>query len=183
MHGLATALALLAAAGGVGALRLAWRRRGGGGLILLGWGLLSAAGPAWLWTGAAVDKAVAFALLAPSFIALAAVGAGAEMPTSAKPLRDRKAGVEPPLEGASLWRGCVRALLAGPAGAAMAAALCAAVILHAPASAGVRLATAGFLMPAAWAGALVWATTDERLSRVAAGLGALTALSAVAAWL
>ena len=179
------ALALLAALGGVWLLRRAWRRRGGGGAILIGWGLLAAAAGAWRLTGAAPDKALAFALLAPSFAALALVAAGAEAPVpgGARPARVRDGGIEPPAQGAAPWRGVVRAQLAGPAGAVAAVALAAAVELHLPASAGVRLAAAGFLLPAAWAGAMVWATTDDRLGRVAGGLGALTVLGLAGGWL
>ncbi|WP_293383801.1 hypothetical protein [Phenylobacterium sp.] len=170
--------ALIAAWGltvaGVVLLRTAWRARAGGWRMAAGWLALAAGVVAWRGTGVAWDKAVAFGLLAPLPPALVLVAASARLPG-----RWRRAGPEPrtAIEPASnadrLWRGVGRTLLAGPLALAAAAGLCSALAVKAPWQEADRFILALFLLPLAWAAGAIWATTDARLARVAAGLGGL----------
>jgi hypothetical protein len=184
VSGLWTALAVAAAALGVGLLRLAWSRRSGARLGAAGWLALAAGAPAWRASGADWDKAVAFAALAPSLVALAVVALGAELkrPHRRKPPRTVQRAAPPPAPG-SRRIALARLALAGPAAGAAALAAAALVALRAPWSEADRLVAAGFLLPIGWAAGCVWATTDARLARVAAGLAAVAAGGLAGAWL
>ena len=181
----AGALAGLAcAAGGVWVLRTAWCAKVGGWRLLAGWALLAAGVIGWRLTGAGWDWAAGLAVLCPCLAGFAAVLAGAEPPRRQgarmrpKPeRRPERQDVEPPLAQGAAWRGWARAACVGPL-AGLGAVGCGALIaLRAPWEAADRLVAGGFLAPVVWAAAAVWATTDERLGRVAVGLALLSVAS------
>ena len=62
---LSLALGAACAVAGVGLLRTAWLRRGGGWRIAAGWTLIGCGVIGWRGSGAGWDKAVALAALAP----------------------------------------------------------------------------------------------------------------------
>lgn len=164
---------------GVGLLRTAWLRRGGGGRIAAGWALLSCGAIGWRWSGAGWDKAVALAALAPMLAAFALLAWTADVaarPRKPKPVK-AACDPEPPIRAGPLWQGVARTLLAGPVAGAAAVSLAAAVALRAPWAEADRLTAAIFIAPIAWAAAGVWATTDARLLRVGLAFGAVAAAS------
>jgi hypothetical protein len=176
--------ALAAAALGVSLLRRAWSRRGGPWPTAAGWLALAAGAFAWRAAGSAWDKAAAFAAMTASLIALAAVALGAEL-KGARPRKPPRITLraEPAPVASSRWTTLARVALAGPAACAAALAVAALVALRAPCDAADRLVAAGFLLPIGWAAGCVWATTDARHARVAAGLAAVAVAGFAGAWL
>ncbi len=167
--GVAAALATTVV--GVGLVRWGWRRSGGAIPALAGWTALLAATPLWALS-AAWDKAIALTLLAPSLVAILLVVANAEV-RRPRVARAPRLGAElPERSGEALWRAWARTGLGGPAAGAAALTLAAAWGLKGPGDGADRLGAALLLAPALWACGLIWATTDPRLARVAAGFAA-----------
>lgn len=184
MSGVWAIAAVAAAVLGLGLLRAAWTRRGGALRTTAGWLLLAAAAVSWRATGPAWDKAIALAALTPSLVALTTLALGAEVAGA----RARKAPrnetvVELPVGVPARWTNFVRFLLAGPLAGAAALGVATLVALRAPWVDADRLVAAGFLLPLGWAAGCIWATTDTRPLRVAAGLAATTALAFAGAML
>ncbi len=181
---IALVLALAAAGLGVGVLRSAWTRRGGGTRVLAGWAILAVGAPAWRGTGAAWDQAVVFAALAGSIAALAWLTLSVEIGGGGrKPARNGGPdSVEPAAGPGSAWRYLLDFVLAGPAAGAAALGLAALTALKAPWVEADRLVGAGFVLPLAWAIGGIWATTDRRRARVAAGLVGIAAIAFGGAW-
>jgi len=165
---LALILGAACAVAGVGLLRTAWLRRGGGWRIAAGWAVIGCGVIGWRGSGAGWDKAVALAALAPILAAFALLIWKADFTVKSRKTRSVKAacGAEPPLRAGPLWQGVARTLLAGPVAGATAVSLAAATALRAPWPEADRLVAAVFIAPVAWAAAGVWATTDARLLRV-----------------
>jgi hypothetical protein len=168
-------LGLAAAAGGVLALKRAWRRRPNGRWLLAGWAAIAAGLAGWAAV-AGLDMAVALALLVPSPMAFVMLATGAEL----KPRRAQRTprpAVELPAAPSGHWRTILRALYAGPLSAAAALGCAAAVALRAPLAEADRLVLGGMLVPGVWAAGMIWATTDPRLARIGLGLGASAVLA------
>jgi hypothetical protein len=168
------------ALGGVLGLRLAWRRPGAKPWLPLAWVTLCIGALAWR-ARAGADLALALALLVPSLVAYAVLAASAKI-RRGKAQRPPRAEVE--LVGAAPlpWRAVLRALYAGPLSALAALGCGTAVALRAPLGGADRLIAGGLLTPVAWAGAMIWSTTEPRLARVGVGLAATAILAfAVAA--
>ena len=165
-----------AAAGGIGLLRWSWATRSGV-RAAAGWAVLATGPLGWALAGAAWDKALALAALAPSLVALAVLAAGTAFDGGVRTRSPRARPVAQRLAGSSprLWRILARAACAGPVAGGAALALAAAAAAHGPGAAGDRLVTADLVTPLVWAAGGVWATTDVRIGRVAAGLSALAA--------
>lgn len=172
-------LGLVGSAAGVLCLRRAWRHPGDGRLLAFGWGLLALSVLAWSLTAGA-DMALALALLIPSPVAYAVLASGAKV-RRGKAKRPPRAEVELPQSGARWSRAALRAVCAGPLAAAAAVCCGAAMALKAPLSEPDRLIGGAFLAPLLWAVGMIWATTDPRLGRIGAGLGAVAALGLAAA--
>ncbi len=156
---------------GVIALRRAWLTPGPRFRVAAGWSLLAIAGLGWLGLAAA-DKAIAFAMLAPSLVGFAVIAGGADFKRKAKrrPARDAVRSVELTAGRANTWRGLLRTALAGPVSALMALAVCMLVATKAPVGDAARLIASGLLAPVVWAGFMAWSLYDSRLDRVLAGL-------------
>lgn len=177
----AVALALA----GVLLLRRAWSSRSAG-LTAGGWLVLFAGPLGWASSGMAWDKAIAFAALAPSLIALGLLALGAasaprRMPRTAS----RRSPIAPPRSAAAHpWAGYLASVICvGPLAGAAALGLAAMVVVHGPGDAADRLVAAELTTPVAWAAGGVWATTDRHTLRVGAGLAAIVAASLFAALL
>lgn len=162
-------LPLAVTACGVGLVRWSWRRPSGTVLALAGWAALLAAVPLWA-LAAAWDTAVALALLAPSLVAFLMVAANAELRPRRIARTPRRGDELPDQSGEPLWRALARTTLGGPAAGVAALGLAAAWDMKGCGDAAERLGEALLMTPALWALGLVWATTDPRLARVAAGL-------------
>ncbi|EIZ81260.1 hypothetical protein WSK_0205 [Novosphingobium sp. Rr 2-17] len=163
---------VLLAAGWVGAalLRRSWLLRDGSAsaFIAVGWAVLG---------GGVVAAAVVIGPVKGTTLALVmeAIGAlgvvwGGRVRRKAARMRDGEAAPEPLEEQGRLWRGVLRALLAGPLGmtAALAVALCFAVYL--PGDPRTRIVISGLLMPVLWGLAMTWTLADRRLLRATAVL-------------
>jgi hypothetical protein len=170
---------LAAAVGGVFALHRGWRRRPNGPWLAGGWALLALGLLGWAAT-AGLDMAAALALLVPSLVGYTVLALKAEFKPK-KRQRPSKPAVELPEAPGGYWRTLVRTLYAGPLAAVAAVAAGAAVALHAPLGEADRLIAGGMLVPALWGLGMIWATTDERLSRIGLGLGAGAAVMLAAA--
>jgi hypothetical protein len=181
----AVALAL----GGVGLLHRAWRDGSGAAQVGLGWLLLIGAVPAWRLGGPSWDMAVALATMAPMLLAavfLAPQVRHAMRRASAKrrkPKRARSASAsdDKRAESTPVWRSLVRGFLVGPMAGAAALGAAAAVALHAPVAQADQYVAALFVLPIVWAAGAIWSTTDGRLARVGAALGAIAVAGFAAA--
>ena len=114
------ALALMSAALGLGLLRVAWSRRGGGRwLTVAGWLAFPGGMVAWHRAGFGWDEAIAYAMLAPSLIAFLFLahqtgwGTAFANVTRARQRRDRARSPAMPLRSAQVGQS---AKLQGPAG-------------------------------------------------------------------
>ncbi|MEE4454033.1 hypothetical protein [Novosphingobium resinovorum] len=163
---------LLLAGGAFGAalLRASWRRREGGAPVLLagGWAVLVGAILAAAWFVGPV-KGTALALVMEGIGALGVVWHGRVRRKAARQ-RDLEDAPEPLDEPGRVWRGVLRALLAGPLGmtAAMALAFC--VTVYMPGDPRTRIVTGGMLLPVLWGLAMTWTLADRRLLRATAVL-------------
>lgn len=163
---------VLLAGGGLGALllRTSWRRRDGAAPVLLGsgWALLLGllALAAW-WIGPV--KGPAWALAMAALGAFGVIWQGRVRRKAAR-LREGDQAPEPLEEPGRLWRGVLRALLAGPLGmtAAMALAFCLTATM--PGDPRTRIVVGGLLMPVLWGLAMTWTLADRRLLRATAVL-------------
>jgi hypothetical protein len=144
-----------------------------------GWALLALGLFGWAATTGG-DVAVALALLVPSLAAYAILAAGAKV-KGAKASRAIRSEVELEAAPSAPWRALLRTLYAGPLAAIAAFSCGAAVALKAPWPEADRLIAGGMLVPALWAGGMIWATTDSRLSRIGLGLAAAAFASLAAA--
>ncbi|GAA0729451.1 hypothetical protein [Sphingomonas japonica] len=173
---LAAGLAILLGLGGGYALFAAWRRRGGWGLVALGWALLLAATLASV-AAAGPEFGIAYALLGLSAIGTVFVGWGMETrPARRAPVeRDRLPG-----DGAD-WRGALaRFLLAVPL-AGIAAALASVMVTGwLPGENADRHALAILGMPVVWGAAAWWVLADARPWRAASVLTGTAAVAALA---
>ncbi|NKJ44138.1 hypothetical protein FHW94_003638 [Novosphingobium sp. SG720] len=164
-------LALLATgAAGAALLRRSWQRRDGMALALVaaGWGLPAIALALAIQAFGPV-KGMALALAMQAIGALGVVWQGRVQRKAARP-RAGEAAPEPLEQPGRVWRGVLRALLAGPLGmvAALAVALCVAVYL--PGDPRTRIVLSGLLMPVLWGLAMTWTLADRRLLRALAVL-------------
>lgn len=161
------ACALLLAGGALGALllRTSWRRRDGAApaFVAGGWGVLLGMAVAAIWLIGPV-KGLAMALVMEGIGALCTIWQGRVRRKAAR-LREGDVAPEPLEEPGRLWRGVLRALLAGPLGmtAAMAVAFCVTVTM--PGDPRTRIVTGGLLMPVLWGLAMTWTLADRRLLR------------------
>ena len=178
-------LAIASGALGVGLLRIAWARRGGGRwLTAAGWLVLFAGALFWRVAGMAWDKAVAAAMLGPSLIALLLLVPQAEWRSRrVNVTRTRLSAASDTVARSAFGRGVARTVVAGPVALAAALGFTAAFALRMPWLEADRLVTAGLLLPVAWASGAVWATMDSRLARVAVTLIAITVVGALGATL
>ncbi len=156
---------------GVAVLRRAWNDPGRRSPVAAGWLLLAAAGLGWLGLADA-DKAITFAMLAPSPVAFAVIAVGADITrkTKRRPVRDAVQSVELAAGRSNWWRGLSRIALAGPLSALTALAVSILVATKAPFGDAARLIASGLLAPALWAGFMAWSLYDSRLDRVFAAL-------------
>jgi hypothetical protein len=160
--------AILMTVAGVIALRGAWSQAGRGRiLVVAGWTLLIVSFLGWLGLTAA-DKAIAFAMLAPSLAAFAIVAGGADFKRKTK--RRPVQAVELTAGRPNTWRGVSRTVLAGPLSALTALAIVMLVATKAPFGDAARLIASGLLAPAVWAGFMAWSLYDSHLDRVFAAL-------------
>ncbi|WP_300117110.1 hypothetical protein [Sphingobium sp.] len=163
---------LLIAGGALGALllRRSWRRRDGSVLALVGsgWAILIALGLAAAWVIGPV-KGPAVALAMEGVGALLVVWEGRVRRKVAR-LRDGDVAPEPLEEPGHLWRGILRALLAGPLGmtAAMGVAFC--ITVYLPGDPRTRIVLGGLLLPILWGLAMTWTLADRGLLRATAVL-------------
>ncbi len=169
---LSLAAAVLMTVAGIVALRGAWSQADRVRfLVLAGWALLIISALGWRGLVAA-DKAIAFAMLAPSLVAFAVIAGGADFTRKAKrrPVRDAVQSAEL-TAGRSNWsRGLSRIALAGPVSALTAMAVAMLVATKAPFGDAGRLIASSLLAPAIWAGFMAWSLYDSRLDRVFAAL-------------
>lgn len=169
------ALAFILTIVGVLALRYAWADSARGRLpVFAGWSMLVLALPGWTAV-AALDKAVALTMLAPSLVAFPVIAAGVEYKRAGPPRRPRRDAAELTAEFGRTRRLVSRTILAGPVAALAASALGMAVCLRAPMGEADRLILGGFLVPLAWAVFAGWALADTRVGRVLTILGLVTA--------
>ena len=176
---LGVAAGVACAGAGVGVLRLAWRHPAARPWLWTGWMLIAAGLFGWR-QAAGADMAVALAFLAPSLAGygLLAASAKARRGRARKPPR---AEIELPTARRSAWRAILRFVCAGPLAALAAVGVASATALRAPWGEADRLIAGAMLVPIFWAAALVWATSDARLSRVGVGLVAIATTGFAAA--
>lgn len=183
--GLASA-ATLAVAVGVWMLWLAWKRnpKPRGALIAGGWALLVAAAVLLApWAGGDRGVAISTLLVAVAATAFIVVSGRWTLPhgKKAKPIRATGGGAEPAPGPASTWPRTVAAvLLALPVSTAASVAFGVALVVWMPGSQADKLVAAAFGAPLVLTGAMVWTCADRKLLRTTAGLGALTAVCALA---
>ncbi len=178
--------AILAVAIGVWLLWLAWKRnpKPRGGLIAGGWALLVAAAVLLTpWAGGDRGVAISTLLVAAAGAVFIVYSGRWTLPhgKKAKPIRATAGGADPATGPATTWpRTVATALLALPVSAAAATAFGVALAVWTPGAPADKLMTAALGAPMVLAGAMVWTCADRKLLRTAAGLVALTAVSALA---
>ena len=163
---------LLVAGGAAGAwlLRRSWRHRTGAvpSLLWSGWTLLVVLVLAAAWSIGPV-KGVGLALVLEAIGALLIVFEGRVRRNGARE-RIGDASAEPLDEPGRLWRGVLRALLAGPLGMLAAMAVAFSVTVYVPGDPRTRIVIGGMLMPILWGLAMTWTLADRRLLRATAVL-------------
>uniref|UniRef100_B0T0F7 Uncharacterized protein n=1 Tax=Caulobacter sp. (strain K31) TaxID=366602 RepID=B0T0F7_CAUSK len=180
------ATAILAVAGGVWLLWLAWKRnpKPRGGLIAGGWALLIAAAVLLApWAGGDRGVAILALMVAAAATAFIVISGRWTLPHGkrAKPIRATPGGADPAPGPASTWPRAVAALLlALPVSTAASVAAGVALAVWTPGSPADKLVTAAFGAPLVLAAAMVWTCADRRLLRTTTGLVALTAVCALA---
>lgn len=175
------ALALIAAGlGAAFALRAAWRARASGkraSLIAAGWAifavaLLAATAP----LGAARGLFAALSLLSLGPLLLIAFTLQRRAARTRAP-KDNDAALEPSERPSRIWRGVLRALLAGPIGGLAAMGVGVAVAVFTPGDQQTRIVIGGLTVPLLWAAGMAWTLSDDRILRatgVLVGLAAIT---------
>lgn len=169
---LSLAVAVLMTFAGIVALRGAWSDPDRGRtLVPVGWMLLILSALGWRGLVAA-DKAIAFAMLAPSLVAFAVIAGGADFTrkTKRRPARDAVQSAELTAGRSSWARDLSRTALAGPVSALTALAVAMLVATKTPFGDASRLIASGLLAPVIWAGFMAWSLYDSRPDRVFAAL-------------
>lgn len=182
---LPAAVGVVAAGAGVAALRRAWSQAGPARpwCIVAGWGLIGLGLMAACCGPWRADKALAVGALAVSCVAGVLVTQGLER-RSRKRKRPKTEALDPIRRPVRPWRAALRVLYVGPLSGAVAIGVCLLIALRTPMSPIDRLIFGGLAGPAVWAVAAIWSLTDERVGRIALGLGGAAALSiGIALWL
>lgn len=181
---LTAAVGCAGAAGGVLALRRAWRVRDTArpAWMLCGWALLVVDIFAWALE-ARLDKALALASLALALAAYGLIAATAERREPGGRRMREAPGVEPQARPKRWVPASLRFLTAAGLAAAFGGGAGLALARLPGLGAGDAMVLGGMAGPLAWAGAMVWALADPRPGRPAASLAALCVLLiGIGAW-
>ena len=177
-----TAVPMLA--GGVGAawlLRRAWRDRTAARprWIAAGWATVAVVSiiPAFI-LGAARGPFIAWTLISVAALALVAQGVQIKV---ARERAERSLAPEPSDRVSRVWRGWLRALLAGPLGMIAAMGVAIAFAAFCPGAAQTRLVIGGLMVPVLWGGAMAWTLADDKILRATAVLTGVTLVTFTAA--
>jgi len=150
-------------------------------LILGGWGLLATAIVAALPLLGPVRGPAAMLAIA-STVALAFVAAGVERRHTRRKAA-RELAPEPSDRRRVVWRGWLRAFLAGPLAGVAALGCGLAIAICAPGQIQSRMVVGGLLVPFLWAGGMAWTLSDDRIFRAFAVLAGVSATTLGAAFL
>jgi hypothetical protein len=164
------ALAAFAVGGALSAwlLRQAWQRRSGA---------LACMCAAWLilfivLAAAAVVMGSARGPFAAAMVATVAAMAVIATGIKMRPAREaaERLALEPSERPSRIWRGVLRALLAGPIGGIAAMGVAIAWTVWLPADPQTRIVTGGLLQPVLWGAGMAWTLSDDKILRATAVL-------------
>lgn len=160
---LALTAGLLAAA----ILKTAWRGASEAprGRVVAAWALVAAAlAGSQLALGPALGPFAVASFLSLGALVWIAAGVSVRRPRSRA---GRDVALEPSERPSIVWRGWLRALLAGPVGGLAALGVGLAWAVWIPGAPQTRMVVGGILVALLWAGAMAWTLADDRILRAA----------------